>query len=210
MTDATARLAESRIVAIFRGEGDAEYLLDAASVLNEAGMRTIEITFDTPGASTILTRLRDGFGNDLLIGAGTITTTTDADRAKDAGADFLVSPYLDPAVLAHAQRSSVPFYPGVLTPSEIHVASQLGCRTVKIFPASLGGPGYLKTLAGPIADMRFLPTGGIGLRDVVPYLKAGALAVGLGSALTGRTRSLEEFTARVHTVQTHLTEAAHA
>ena len=118
----------------------------------------------------------------VVVGAGTVLTADDAKASVDAGAEFLVSPVLDRALVA---SSSVPFYPGTLTPTEIHAAGQAGAPLVKVFPAGGLGPGYLRDIRGPLPAARVMPTGGIKIEDVADWLLAGAVAVGLGGPLLG-------------------------
>jgi 2-dehydro-3-deoxyphosphogluconate aldolase/(4S)-4-hydroxy-2-oxoglutarate aldolase len=121
------------------------------------------------------------------VGAGTIRSTTEARAFGEAGASFLVSPGVMPEVVRVAVELGIPAVPGALSPTEIATALGAGATAVKLFPASLGGPGYLRALRGPFPDVRFVPTGGIEPTDVRSWLDAGATCIGLGSALVGAT-----------------------
>ncbi len=167
---------------------DAEGAVLAALAAVRGGLRAIELTFTTPDVERALRELRSALPEGVLLGAGSILTPEQARQAADVGADFLVSPHLGEDVLAVAQAASLPYLPGVLTPTEIVRARAMGAGVVKLFPtASTGGPAYLKDLLGPFPDLQVMVTGGIGPAEVPAYLAAGALAVGLGSHLFPKT-----------------------
>lgn len=172
------------IVAIFRGETDEARLIETCEAMVEAGVGAVEITLDSPGALATIEQLARRFEGRAHVGAGTVLDAEAARQAVQAGASFIVAPGLDEATVRAAQQSGTPVLPGVFTATEALTARRLGCRAVKLFPAGPVGPGYVKALRGPIADVAIVPTGGIGLADVRAYLDAGAHAVGLGSALT--------------------------
>jgi 2-dehydro-3-deoxyphosphogluconate aldolase/(4S)-4-hydroxy-2-oxoglutarate aldolase len=143
----------------------------------------IEIAFTTPEAHRVMEDLSQDYGERILLGAGTITTAEQVERAVSADATFLVSPGCDPELVPLMQQTGLAVLPGTLTPSEVMLAQRLGLRVVKLFPGSLGGPSYLKNLLGPFPEMGFLPTGGVSLENVGEWFEAGAFAVGVGSAL---------------------------
>jgi 2-dehydro-3-deoxyphosphogluconate aldolase / (4S)-4-hydroxy-2-oxoglutarate aldolase len=188
---------DDRVLAIlrYREPCDLGAVVDA---LRAGGIRSIEVTADTPGA---LDEVGRAGRDDTPIGAGTIRTLDEARAFADAGAGFLVSPGLVPEIVREGLERGVPTIPGVLSPTEIMAAGAAGANTVKLFPASLGGPGYLTALRGPFPDVRFVPTGGIAISDAPAWLEAGAVCVGLGSSLVGgaapRTRAdLDRITAQ--------------
>jgi 2-dehydro-3-deoxyphosphogluconate aldolase / (4S)-4-hydroxy-2-oxoglutarate aldolase len=172
---------DDRVLAIvrYREPCDLGAVVDA---LRAGGIRSIEVTADTPGALDEVGRARR---EGAPIGAGTIRTVEQARAFADAGADFLVSPGLVPEIVRDGLERGVSTIPGVLSPTEILAAIAAGANVVKLFPASLGGPGYLASLRGPFPDVRFVPTGGIAIADVPTWLEAGAVCVGLGSSLVG-------------------------
>ena len=180
---------DDRVLAIlrYRETCDLGAVVDA---LRAGGIRSIEVTADTPGALDEVGRARR---EDAPIGAGTIRTVEEARAFADAGAGFLVSPGLDPEIVREGLERGVPTMSGVLSPTEIMAAVAAGANVVKLFPASLGGPGYLAALRGPFPEVRFVPTGGIAVSDVPTWLAAGAVCVGLGSSVVGgaapRTRA---------------------
>ncbi|HEY0533742.1 MAG TPA: bifunctional 4-hydroxy-2-oxoglutarate aldolase/2-dehydro-3-deoxy-phosphogluconate aldolase [Actinoplanes sp.] len=177
----SAAVARGGIVAILRAR-TADGFAAVADVLVEAGITALEVTLTSRGAIDALAGLRRQLPGTVAVGAGTVLTADEAKASIDAGAEFLVSPVLDTGLVA---ASSVPFYPGTLTPTEIHAAMRAGAPVVKVFPAGGLGPGYLRDIRGPLPGARVMPTGGIKIEDVADWLTAGAVAVGLGSPLIG-------------------------
>ena len=165
----------------FREPTDLGTTLDA---LVEGGIRVLEITLDTPGALDAIERAA---ASGRIVGAGTVTNADQVRACADAGAGFVVSPGLVLEVVETAARLGIEAVPGVLTPTEVQQATSVGAETVKLFPASLGGPDYVRALRGPFPTVGLVPTGGVGLDVVSAYLDAGATAVGLGGALVGST-----------------------
>jgi 2-dehydro-3-deoxyphosphogluconate aldolase / (4S)-4-hydroxy-2-oxoglutarate aldolase len=165
-------LASARVVPVIRG---ATALATAHRLLG-SGMTVIELTTTTPSWEAVLAAVRREHPGATL-GVGTVTTATDALAAMDSGADFLVSPWLAPAVREVAR---VPFIEGGFTPAE--VAAAAGRGIAKLFPAHVGGPAYLRSLLAVMPGAKIMPTGGIKLAEVQTWLDAGALAVGIGSA----------------------------
>ncbi len=128
-------------------------------------------------------RVRRDLGDEVVIGAGTVTTAAQAAESAEAGAEFLVSPGTTEPVASAMRDTGLPFALGTLTPSEVMTAVDLGADVVKLFPGSLGGPSYLKSLREPFPDVPLMPTGGVGPGDVREWLDAGAFCVGAGSSL---------------------------
>jgi 2-dehydro-3-deoxyphosphogluconate aldolase/(4S)-4-hydroxy-2-oxoglutarate aldolase len=172
------------VVAILRGRrGDR---LDAVvDVLVDAGIRSLEVTMNTPGALDAIRRAVTRYGTDVAVGAGTVRTVADADGAVGAGAGFLVSPHTDPALSARARELGVAYLPGALTPTEIVAAWASGAAAVKLFPGRLGGPRYLRDIREPLHDIPIVPTGGVSADNVAEWFAAGAVAVGVGGTLIG-------------------------
>src|SRR6187399_870698 len=147
-----------------------EHAAAFGDVLSAGGLPVAEVTFRTPAAEDSVRILAKR--GDLLVGAGTILTIEQADRAIDAGAQFLVTPGTNPNVIEHALKRGVPITPGVATPTEIELAISLGAPALKFFPAeTMGGVSALKAFAGPYPDVRFIPTGGITPELLPNYLK---------------------------------------
>jgi 2-dehydro-3-deoxyphosphogluconate aldolase / (4S)-4-hydroxy-2-oxoglutarate aldolase len=183
VTHAEERIREAGIIAIIRGNFEWERLVAVGGVLAEAGIRALEVTLNSRGAEAAIARLRRTLADRCLVGAGTVRTAADAERALAAGAQFLVAPNLDVASVARARRAGVPHLPGVFTATEAQAAWAAGCRLVKLFPADVLGPGYLRALRAPLDDIGFVPTGGIEPGNLGDYVRAGAVALGVGSAL---------------------------
>lgn len=151
--------------------------------LYDGGIRAVEITMESVGAESIIQETLKAFPEDLLVGAGTVLSKGDCQRAIDAGAQFIVSPVLDEAVMQYALEQNVPFIPGVFTPSEMVKAHNGGAAMIKLFPASVLGPAFIKDVQGPLSHIDIMTTGGITMETASTYLDAGAKVVGAGSAL---------------------------
>ena len=176
------RLIEEKVVAVVRLPSSRNGL-DIAQALVDGGISTIEITLTTPGAASLIARIREEIPT-ATVGAGSVLTCDDVDHCAAAGAQFLVSPVLEPDVLRYALDRNLPFCPGTFTPTEANEAWRLGAPLVKIFPAGRLGPKYIADLKAPLPFLRLMPTGGVTAETVVGFLKAGADAVGAGSWLT--------------------------
>ncbi|HEX3892744.1 MAG TPA: bifunctional 4-hydroxy-2-oxoglutarate aldolase/2-dehydro-3-deoxy-phosphogluconate aldolase [Terracidiphilus sp.] len=148
------------------------------------GVTVVEVTMTVPGAVHLLRELKKKYGEQLLLGAGTVTTAVQADETIEAGAEFVVSPSLHPEVIAATKRNGKLSVPGALTPTEAITAWDAGADYVKIFPCSaVGGASYLKALLAPFPHLKLIPTGGVTLQTAESFLKAGARALGIGSDL---------------------------
>lgn len=174
-------ITQDRIIAIARRLSP-EQMDVLAGALLASGIGVLEVTLDADDAVSTIAAL-DGSG--LLVGAGTVMSVPQAAKAAEAGAAFIVSPHTDASVVSWAVANAMPVMAGAVTPTEISRAWDLGCSAVKLFPASVGGPPLLRTLRGPFSQVHFVPTGGVRSDNVVDYLDAGAVAVGVGSWLTG-------------------------
>jgi 2-dehydro-3-deoxyphosphogluconate aldolase/(4S)-4-hydroxy-2-oxoglutarate aldolase len=172
------------VIAIVRGRR-AEHLDAVLDVLVEAGIRSLEVTLNTPGALAAIRRAVTRFGAEATVGAGTVRTVADAEDAVEAGARFLVSPHTDPAIQGRARELGAGYLPGAFTATEIVTAWTRGATAIKLFPARLGGPRYLRDLREPLPDIPIVPTGGVSADNVAEWFAAGAVAVGVGSALIG-------------------------
>jgi 2-dehydro-3-deoxyphosphogluconate aldolase/(4S)-4-hydroxy-2-oxoglutarate aldolase len=176
------RTEDLGLLAVVRGESRAG-ALEVVGALIEGGVLGIEITFTTPEAARVIRDLDEEYGDNILLGAGTVTSHEQVERAAEAGAAFLVSPGSDPKLLPAMLGTGLLVLPGVLTPSEVMLARRLGAQAVKLFPGSSGGTSYLKALRGPFPGVPFVPTGGVSLENIVDWFAAGAFAVGAGGAL---------------------------
>jgi 2-dehydro-3-deoxyphosphogluconate aldolase/(4S)-4-hydroxy-2-oxoglutarate aldolase len=171
-------------IAILRAS-HARHLVAAAETLHAEGFRVLEFPLTTPGALEAMHEARQRLDDVTLVGAGTVLDATDALAAIEAGAQLLVSPTLSPDVVAAGIRAGVAVLPGAFTPTEIVAARKSGARLVKLFPTAGLGSEYLAALRQPLPDIRIVPTGGLSLANARGWLDAGAVALGLGSPLSG-------------------------
>lgn len=175
-------LTTTRILAVLRAPS-AHVALRAADALVDGGVTGLEITYSTPDAPAVIRALDEKYGNRIYVGAGTVTTPEQAEQAADAGARFLVSPGTRESLTAAMKATGRVVMTGALSPSEVMAAVEYGSDVVKIFPASLGGPAYLRALRGPFPDVPLMPTGGVTPENVGDWFAAGAIAVGAGGDL---------------------------
>ncbi|MBP2475806.1 2-dehydro-3-deoxyphosphogluconate aldolase/(4S)-4-hydroxy-2-oxoglutarate aldolase [Crossiella equi] len=194
-----AALAEQKVFGIVRADSR-EAALATAEAMIDAGLRTLEIALTTPGGLSVIEELAGREG--ITLGAGTVLDETSARLATLAGAEFLVSPSLHPEVVRTAHRYGAAALPGVASPTEIVTALEHGADAVKLFPARGFGPRWLADVRAALPQAPVLPTGGVALEDVPAWVEAGAVACGIGSALTegGPARAAQ----RVRTLVTSL------
>jgi len=176
---AKAKIEASRVIAILRGDFS-NLFGQIAHILAEAGIRAMEVTMNSPSALDGIRQMKEATGEACLVGAGTVLNEQQAEAAIAAGAEFIVAPNTNPRVIAHCLAHSVCVIPGAYTPTEILQAQSLGAPLIKLFPADLT---YFKALRGPLNDVPFVVTGGVSLENAGAFLRAGAVAVGIGSQL---------------------------
>jgi 2-dehydro-3-deoxyphosphogluconate aldolase / (4S)-4-hydroxy-2-oxoglutarate aldolase len=184
------RLIESGLVAVIR-KPKQNQIFEIAEALVRGGVRTLEITVDTPGSFAMIREIKDKFDNEILVGAGTVLDAETAKTAIEAGADFIFSPALDEETIHLTNRYGKISIPGVMTPTEIVKAYQTGADLLKVFPASSLGPKYFRELRGPLGHIPMMPTGGVSLDNVAEFIKNGAVVVGVGSSLLNK-KAIEE------------------
>jgi 2-dehydro-3-deoxyphosphogluconate aldolase/(4S)-4-hydroxy-2-oxoglutarate aldolase len=177
-----ARVLDSGIVAVVRAKSG-ELLADVAAALLAGGVDVMEITFTVPQAHKVLEQVAARLGDKVLLGAGTVLDPETARVALLSGAQFIVAPTVSLDVIELCSRYGKLVMPGALTPTEVLSAWQAGADIVKVFPSELTGPGYLKALAGPLPQVRLMPTGGVNLQTAAEFLLAGACALGIGGSL---------------------------
>ena len=170
------------LLSVLRGPAP-DLTLKMVDALVEGGVTGIEITFTTPNALEVVRDLDQQFGDQILLGMGTLTRPEQAAAAKAAGARFLVSPHTEEELAAAMVATGLPVMLGALTPSEVVRSFNLGTDVVKLFPGSLGGPGYLRALRGPFPEIPIMPTGGVSQENAAEWFAAGAFAIGAGSNL---------------------------
>jgi 2-dehydro-3-deoxyphosphogluconate aldolase / (4S)-4-hydroxy-2-oxoglutarate aldolase len=176
------RILDGGIVAVVRAESG-EQLVNVVRALAEGGVTAAEITFTVPGAVEVIGRVRRELGDAVVLGAGTVLDPETARAALLAGAEYLVAPTVNLEVIRLARRYDKVVMPGALTPTEILSAWEAGADVVKVFPADVGGPAFLKAIHGPLPQIRLMPTGGVDLSTAESFLKAGACCLGVGGSL---------------------------
>jgi 2-dehydro-3-deoxyphosphogluconate aldolase/(4S)-4-hydroxy-2-oxoglutarate aldolase len=176
-------LASARLLAIVRSD-DPDAAIAASVALVESGIRFLEISLVSADATRVIREVIGRADGRCSIGAGTVLTRDDVARSADAGAQFIVTPAVAESV-SDASDRGLPVLAGALTPSEVVTAMGLGATAVKLFPASSGGPAYLRALREPLPTVPFVPVGGVDAARAREYFAAGAVAVGLGSPLLG-------------------------
>ncbi len=171
------------IVAVVRTHS-AESAVKSIEALYRGGIRAAEVTMTVQGAIKALEKLTDQFGDQIVLGAGTVLDPETARACMLAGAQFFVTPNLKPATIEVVKRYSKVVMPGALTPTEVVTAWEAGADIVKIFPCgNVGGPKYIKALKGPFPQIEMAPTGGVNLETTADFLRAGACAVAVGGEL---------------------------
>jgi len=173
------------VVAIVRFER-AEQLVQVAQAIRAGGVNVIEFTMTTPNALKVIEESAQEFGEEVLLGAGTVLDPETARAAILAGAQFIVSPTLNPRTIEVCHRYSKVVVPGTLTPTEILTAWEWGADLIKVFPADFGGPAYIKAVLAPLPQVKLVPTGGVSLENTADFIKAGAVAVAVGSNLVNK------------------------
>lgn len=178
------RIMDTGIIAVIRGD-TVQKAVQTAEAVKEGGIDIIEITMTVPGAMDVLPELRQRFSEDeVVLGAGTVLDPETTRLTLLAGAEFVVSPGLNPEVVKMCNRYQVLNMAGSMTVNEVINALEAGTDVVKFFPGNLFGPQVIKTLKGPLPQAEFIPTGGVNLDNVQEWLRLGCLAVGVGSDLT--------------------------
>lgn len=178
-------IRETGVIAVMRA-AEAGGLLAAADALLEAGVRVLEVTMTTAGALDLIETARDRYGEEILFGAGSVLDAETALAAIRAGAQFIVAPTLNAETIVAARRYGVPVIPGCFTATECLTAWEQGASLIKLFPAAVGGPRYLRALLAPLPQLEIVPVGGVTADNAAAFIRAGAAAVGVGSHLVDR------------------------
>lgn len=184
------KIKDSKIVAIIRGADPSDVKNIVMALLN-GGIRVLEITLNSPGALSIIEELSELADDRLVLGAGTVLDTNAARDAISAGAQFIISPSVNPDVITATKNAGAISIPGAFTATEIYAAYKMGGDIIKVFPASVGSQ-YIRDIRGPFPHIPLMPTGGINLRNIQEYLQTGAVAVGIGTALVDTKKKVTE------------------
>ncbi|MBI3006096.1 MAG: bifunctional 4-hydroxy-2-oxoglutarate aldolase/2-dehydro-3-deoxy-phosphogluconate aldolase [Ignavibacteriales bacterium] len=185
------QILSTGVVAVIRMK-DPRRLLKVVEAIRAGGVKSIEITMTVPNAAAIIQDLAKNAPPDVLVGAGTVTDASKAREVIKAGATFVVSPTTDFEVIRICKEKNVVTIPGCFTPTEILAAWKAGADIVKVFPATSLSPKYFKDISGPFPDIRLMPTGGVTIDNVGEWIKAGAVAVGIGGDLLDKEAIEEE------------------
>lgn len=182
------KIATSGVVAVIRAENpeQAAHIADACAL---GGITALEITFTVPGAAGVIEHLAKKCSHEILLGAGTVLDPETARIAILAGAQFVVSPALNPETARLCNRYQVPYMPGAATIGEVIAAMECGADIVKVFPGEILGPAFVKAVKGPLPQAQLMPTGGVNLENVAQWINAGAVAIGVGGNLTAGAKS---------------------
>jgi 2-dehydro-3-deoxyphosphogluconate aldolase/(4S)-4-hydroxy-2-oxoglutarate aldolase len=194
------------LIAIVRLDSSAE-LVQAAKAIAAGGVSVIEFTLTTPGALRTIEAAVKELGSEVLIGAGTVLDAETARAAILAGAEFVVAPTLNTDVIEMCHRYDKVVIPGAYTPTEILSAWEHGADFVKLFPAEVGGPAYLKAVRAPLPQVKLIPVGGVTLETAGPFIRAGAAALGVGSNLVDKKAVAEGRFAQLTSVAQALSKA---
>lgn len=181
-TETLEKIQELGLLAVIRGPSP-ELTVKTVEALVAGGVLGIEITYSTPNAEEVVRTLARHFGSTIVLGMGTLTKPEQAQSAKEAGANFLVSPICETNLVKNMVASELVTMAGALSPTEVFQAYSLGVDVIKIFPGSLGGPAYIKALKGPFPYIPMMPTGGVNAGNVAEWFSTGVVAVGAGSEL---------------------------
>lgn len=176
------RIEACGIVAIIRANSSAE-LIEVVAAIKEGGVDVIEITMTTPGALQVISDVSDKYGDEVLVGVGSILDAETARAAMLAGAKFIVSPVTKPDIIEICNRYGAVVMPGAFTPTEILAAWESGADYVKVFPSSGVGPAYIKAVKAPLPHIPLVPTGGVSVENAGEFIKAGATVLGVGGSL---------------------------
>lgn len=180
-----ATMKAGGVVAVLRADSP-DALVHVAQAIGRGGVGAVEITMTTPGALDVIGECADRLGDELLLGAGSVLDPETARAAILAGAEYIVTPTLNPEVITLCRRYDKIVIPGALTPTEILTAWESGADIVKVFPATVVGPRYFKDVKAPLPQVDLMPTGGVDLDNAGDFIRAGACAVAVGSNLVDR------------------------
>lgn len=201
-SDVFGLIKDTGIVAILRGI-DEDKSIRTVEALCKGGVRAIEVTFNTPGADSIILSILGRFKGEIIIGAGTVTNPATAVRAMECGAEFVLAPNTDAEVISTVKKYGKTMVPGAFTPTEVLKCYELGADIVKVFPVSSVGPKYISDLRGPYDYIDMMPVGGVDINNAGEFIRAGAIAVGVGGSLikkellaSGNYKAIEELAKR--------------
>ena len=176
------KIINEKVVAVIR-LNESDNAIDVVNAIYIGGISSIEITMTTPNALQIIEKLNKNYGDKLLVGVGSVLNKKMTEDSISAGAKYVVSPIFDPEIIEIAHKVDIPAMPGCFTPTEIYTAHESGADIIKVFPADVTGMKFFKAIKAPIPFLKLMPTGGVNLTNANEWIKAGACAVGVGSAM---------------------------
>jgi 2-dehydro-3-deoxyphosphogluconate aldolase/(4S)-4-hydroxy-2-oxoglutarate aldolase len=177
-----SRIIEKKIIAVLRIKEE-EKLQKVIEAIHSGGVSIIEITMTVPNAFKLIEKMSENFRDKILIGVGSVLNKSTAEDAIKAGAKFVVSPVFKKEIIEITHKYNLPVMPGAFTPTEIQTAYEAGADIVKVFPADIVGMNFFKAILAPLPHLKLMPTGGVSLTNAGEWIKAGACAVGVGTAL---------------------------
>jgi 2-dehydro-3-deoxyphosphogluconate aldolase/(4S)-4-hydroxy-2-oxoglutarate aldolase len=180
------RILATGVVAVVR-MSDPQKLIRIVEAIREGGIQAIEITMTTPNALAAIEEVARTMGDNVEIGVGSVLDVETGRRAIESGARYIVCPIFKPEIVRLAHEHGLPAMPGAFTPTEIQAATESGADIVKVFPADIVGMPFFKAVLAPMPDLKLMPTGGVSLTNAGDWIRAGAVAVGVGSALLDKT-----------------------
>lgn len=185
------KIRKNSLVAVVRGKSD-EDAYEISKKIIEGGIKTIELTFSTPFIENTIERLSKEYGGDseIIIGAGTVMDFVTARIAIMKGAKFIVSPHLDTEIAKICNKYLIPYLPGCGSVTEINNALESGCDVIKLFPATVLGPNFIKDVKGPMPYVNIMPSDGVTIENMKEWIDKGAFAIGIGGALTAKINEL--------------------
>lgn len=183
-------IKKNPIIAILRNIPDDQFL-NYVDALMKGNIKCIEIAMNTPDAEKQIREVKTAFGDEIMVGAGTVINLERAKRAREAGAEFFLSPSTDVEVMKYCRQENIPLLPGVLTPTDVSVCLSYAYDMLKLFPAGDTAPGYIKSLKGPLNEADFVAVGGVSPDNVASFFEQGFAGVGIGSSLVPKSM-LEE------------------
>lgn len=207
------KLVDNGVFAVIRMT-DSKKLMKVIEAVSKGGVKNIEITMTVPNAVEIIRELVKSNSGDSIIGAGTVLTKEDAKAVIEAGAQFVVSPIMNPEVIATCKELDIPCMPGCYTPTEVIAGWKAGGDIIKVFPATTLGPRYFKDLLAPFPYLKLMPTGGVSITNVHEWVNAGALTVAIGGDLLDKKAIADEnwdaLTERAQTLTNNFKNAKNA
>ena len=178
-------IRETGVIAIMRAQSS-DQLIAAADAIKKGGIKAIEVTMTTPSALSVIAEAKERYGSDVVFGAGSVLDPETGRAAILAKADFVVSPTLNLELITLCNRYAIPVAPGCYSPTEVLTGWEAGADLIKLFPASVGGPGLVKAILAPLPQVRIIPVGGVNLDTAADFIRNGAAALGVGNSLVNQ------------------------